>query len=228
MIKDRVIQLIYRIIFLTLSLLGLIESFGLFANQKFGFECLIYYTTLSNLLCFIVMIIVSVQNVKDVKNKNLSGCNEKITKLKFYSTIAILVTFLVYNILLTDNMFHPGWNNLGNLTKHIFCPLLFVFDFILFDKHHSIKWYDCLLCAGLPMLYVLFILVRGALLPADFVGTIYPYFFLNVSELGLGGVLLWVLILFVVFILIAGLFYLYDKIEIENKKLKFYLEKKSS
>ena len=224
MIKNRIIQLIYRTVFLTISMFGIIESFGLFHNQTPGLNCLIYYTSLSNFLCFGVVVAVWISTYKHIKSGELEGNNTCITKLKFYSTIIILVTFLVYNFILADSMFETGWNSLGNLTKHIICPLLFVFDFFLFDKHHSLRWYDPLLCPVLPLIYVAFILIRGAILPSDFDGTIYPYFFLNVNKLGYGGVSLWVGILVVAFIAIAYLLFLYDKIYIKDKKIHFSLK----
>lgn len=226
MVKNKIAQLLYRSIFITLSFLGLMESFGLFAGQNFGFNCLIYYTTLSNIFCFIVMIFVLRINIKELKKNKDIEKNTFLQKFKFYATIAILVTFLVYNFLLTDNMFGSGWNSLGNLTKHIVCPLLFIFDFILFDKHHQVKLIDCLLCTVLPLIYVAFILIRGALLPSSYQGTIYPYFFLNASNIGYLSVFLWVLALVAIFIVLALVLYLYDKLEIKDGKIKFELKNK--
>lgn len=227
MIKNRNVQLIYRTIFLTISVFGIIESFGLFAGQTPSLECFLYYTSLSNFLAFGVMAIVWWHNYQQVKNGKTKGNNKVLIGLKFYTTIIILVTFIVYNFILVDNMFATGWNNLGNLTKHIVCPLMVVVDFIIFDKHHSLKWYDPLLSTVLPLVYVAFILIRGSILPADFKGTIYPYFFLDVSSIGLGGVFRWVAILLVAFIFIGYLFYLWDKVYFEDNKLKFEFKKKT-
>ena len=226
MIKNRVAQLIFRVVFLTASVFGILDSFGLYAGQTPGLECFLWYTSLSNFLCFGVMLAVAVSTAKYVAKGELVGHNTTCRKLKFFSTIAILVTFLVYNFLLADWIFEPGWNSLSNITKHIVCPLLFVFDFLLFDEHHSLKWYDCLLCTVLPLIYVAFILIRGAVLPQDYDGTVYPYFFLDVNDLGYGGVALWVLILLVIFVVIAFLFFLYDKIEYQNKKLSLSLNRR--
>lgn len=160
-------------------------------------------------------------NIKEIKENKEYNYNKHLTSFKFYATIAILVTFLVYNILLTDNMFGNGWNNLGNLTKHIICPLLFIFDYILFDKHHQLKIKDCFLCTVLPLIYVAFILIRGALVPSNYKGTIYPYFFLNVSDIGYLKVSLWIITLVVIFIILAFILYLYDKLEIKDGKINF-------
>lgn len=226
MINNRLAQLVYRAIFLTISLFGIIESFGLFYGQTPNLECLVYYTSLSNYLCFIVMLVVFISTYRHLKKGETRGYNTVLKSLKFYSSIIILVTFLVYNILLTDNMFGDGWNDLGNLTKHIVCPLMFIIDGLLFDEHKQIKWYDTLLCTVLPLIYVVVILIRGALLPSDYTGVIYPYFFLDVSDIGIGMVIGWVAILLVVFIAIAWVFYLYDKLVIVDGKLKFELKKK--
>lgn len=91
-----------------------------------------------------------------------------IRKIKSLTTIDILVTFLVYNFVLCDNMFEKGFNSLGNLTRHIICPLMFVNDFILFDMHHKLKWYDALLCTILPLIYVFFIFIRSAFLSSSY------------------------------------------------------------
>lgn len=224
MIKNRMTQLIYRTIFLTISVFGIIESFGLFAGQTPGLECLIYYTSLSNFLAFGVMIVVWLNTYKHLKKGENVGSNDQIISLKFYTTIIILVTFIVYNFILADNMFEEGWNNLGNITKHIVCPLMVVIDFFIFDEHHTLRWYDPLLSTVLPLIYVAFILIRGAILPANYQGTIYPYFFLNVEELGFGGVLTWVSILVVVFVVIGYLFYLWNKVYYEEHKFKFQLQ----
>ncbi|MBQ8332900.1 MAG: Pr6Pr family membrane protein [Clostridia bacterium] len=221
MINNRVAQLIFRTAFLTFSFLGILESFGLYAGQNPGIECLVYYTTLSNLLCFFVMLAVTVSTAKYIMKGELYGYNTVCVKLKFYSTLVILVTFVVYNFILADFIFEPGWNNLGNITKHIGCPLMFVIDCLLFDRHRSLKWYDCLLCTVLPLLYCVFIFIRAALLPADYSGTVYPYFFLDAGELGVGGVAVWLAVLLAAFIVIAFLFWLYDRLEYRGGRLTF-------
>ena len=225
MIKNRIAQLIYRSIYVGLGFIGVLSAFGLLYGSSPNLSNLIYYTNLSNYLCLIVTIIVLVDTYKHIKKGELYGHNTSIKQLKFYSTIIILVTFLVYNILLTDNMFGDGWNALGNLLLHILLPLLFLFDFFLFDEHHSLKWYDPLLSTILPLIYVAFILIRAQCLSADYTGTVYPYFFLNVDNLGIGMVFVWVIILLLIFIAIGYIFYLYDKLEIKDGKIKFNIKK---
>ena len=224
MIKDRVAQLIYRVAFLAVSFIGIIESFGLFAGQTPGFGCLIYYTFLSNLLCFGVILAVTVSTARYIKSGELYGYNTVCPRFKFHSTIIILVTFIVYNFILVDNMFGAGWNNLGNITKHIVCPLMVFIDFLLFDEHRKLNLIDCLGCTVLPLIYVAVILVRAELLPDGYSGTLYPYFFLDAEKLGYGGVAVWVAVLLIAFVFIAFLLYLYDRVKYENGKFSFKMK----
>jgi cytochrome c oxidase assembly factor CtaG len=56
------------------------------------------------------------------------------------------------------------------------------------------------------------------LIPTTKTPLIYPYFFVIIDTQGVGGVVMWVLILFVVFIAVGFLFYALDRLEIKNKK----------
>ena len=68
----------------------------------------------------------------------------------------------------------------------------------------------------IPLVYVGYIFVLGLVIP-DFE---YPYFFLDVRSIGYGGVLAWVLILLVVFVVLAYLMWLYDKLVKRDGKWK--------
>lgn len=222
MIKNRISQLIFRMIFLTLSFVGIIHTFGLFYGDTPNLDTLVWYTTLSNLLCFVVMLLVVIDDVKQLNKGKLQGYSNKYVSLKFYTTIGILITFLVFNIILADkhNMFFTGWNSVGNLTFHILCPLLFVIDWFIFSKPKTIRVFDPLVSTILPLMYVVVILIRGQILyGTGFKGTIYPYFFLNVAKIGFGNACLWVLGLFVFFVVCGYLLWLYNnKVEYNKSK----------
>ncbi len=53
---------------------------------------------------------------------------------------------------------------------------------------------------------------------------LYIHIFLNARELGYGGVVVWVIILVIIFVIIAGLFYLFDKVERKDGKFIFYFK----
>lgn len=218
MIKNLFMQMIYRMVLCCVSALAVLLSFGVFyegtGSSGFSWEFIKYYTNISNYFVFVVSVIVLADNVKRVKNGEKFGHNKKIRTLKFMTTIMILVTFLVYSILLGDPFSANFWLDIGNLAKHVFAPLLFILDFFLFDEHGTVSVFDPLKSVIIPLIYVVYIVILGVAVP-DFE---YPYFFLDVNELGYGGVAVWVVILLVVFIVLGYIMWLYDKlIKVDGK-----------
>ena len=199
MITNRITQLIFRSVYLTLAFFGLLASFGLF-NAEFNQNWFVYYTNLSNLICILVMIPILKDNVKQLSLGNMYGLNTKYTRIKYYASIWIVVTFLVYNILLGDPSTMDYWSSVNNLTFHLACPLVFFLDWLLFDDHSGLCWWDNLVMASAPIIYVFYIMVRGALITPDADTVVYPYFFLDVNELGIGCVIQWVIILVAFFV----------------------------
>lgn len=212
MINNLFAQMIYRMVLCCISALAVLLTFGIFyVGQGIDaptWEFLKYYTNISNYFVFVVSVIVLADNVKRVKNGEKYGHNRKVRTLKFMTTIMILVTFLVYSILLGDPASVDFWTDLGNLAKHVFAPVLFILDFFLFDEHGTVGIFDPLKSVIIPLIYVVYIFILGAAID----GFEYPYFFLDVNDIGYGGVVLWVLILLVVFIALGYLMWLYDKL----------------
>ena len=90
---------------------------------------------------------------------------------------------------------------------------MYLIDWILFYEHKKIKWHYPLISVAFPVIYAIFIFIRAWIL--DFnpeAPYIYPYFFLNLNELGVGGVIKWISILSVIFIIIGYVIYGLDKI----------------
>ena len=155
-------------------------------------------------------------------NKKQDGYVATAPKFKFMCNIMILVTFLVYNILLAkDNTVLEYFTSTSNLLMHVILPVMFILDWILFYEHGKTKWYYPLLCLIMPLIYVVFILIRAPFVQGLDV-TVYPYFFLDLNTLGWGGFLGWVFALIVIFVAIGYIFYLFDNI----KKIKEYKKKK--
>ena len=70
------------------------------------------------------------------------------------------------------------------------------------------------------MIYVAFILIRALILGNSYSGTLYPYFFLNVERLGLGGVTLWVIILVVFFVALGYILFMFVRFKTIKEKLQ--------
>lgn len=225
MIKNRSIQLIYQTVYIVLGVIGFIHSLGYF-SQSFNFDFYLYYTNLSNYICLGIMIAIFVSTIKSA-NKKEDGFVQVAPKFKLMCVIMILVTCLVYNFLLArENGVYNYFMSIGNLTNHLILPIMFVLDWVLFYEHGKVKWYYPLLCTIMPLIYVAFIIIRALIINATigvgYSGLLYPYFFLDASTLGWGGVIGWVFALLIIFIAIGYIFYAFDNLKRwkENRKAK--------
>ncbi len=216
MIKNRISQIVFQTIYVTLGLIALISSLGFF-DKEFNGEFYIWYTNLSNYLCIIVMFICLIKTIKSVKTEK-EGYVTFSPTFTFLTMIMILVTVLIYNTLLVgDKTASDYFLSIGNLLMHLILPIMFILHWVLFYEHNKTKWYYPLLSTVMPLVYVILTFIRASILKGSDL-TLYPYFFLNADVLGWGGVIMWVVILVAVFIVLGYIIYLLDNIK--NIKLK--------
>ena len=137
-----------------------------------------YFTNISNYFCFFVILTLWLENIKLLKQ----GEREHLTKLapnfRLSTCVMIIITFLVYNVLLSNPFSAGYWTNLQSVNFHLVCPVLFVVDYMLFSKHRQVRFNTCFMALIAPAIYLLFIIVRAEV----YVGTgklAYPYYFLN-------------------------------------------------
>lgn len=131
--------------------------------------------------------------------------------------------------MLTNIFSAAYWSGAENVLMHFVNPILFWVDWILFAEHKNTKWYFPLYELIFPLTYVVYILIRGAII-ADTAAPwqkVYPYFFLNVTELGYAGVFLWVLGLVAIFLIFGYLIYLFDNFAEVKTKLKQKFQNKN-
>lgn len=225
MIKNRVVQIIFQTVYLTLAILGVIGSLGYF-EQSFNGNFYAYYTNLSNYVCMGVMIAAFVHTIKSAIKKE-DGFVKTTPAFKFLCVILILVTFLVYNILLAKEKSPSEYFlSLSNLLMHVILPIMFILHWVLFYEHGKVKWFHPLLCTIIPLGYVIFVLIRAAILKGIEGAMLYPYFFLNVDKLGWGGFFAWVSILVGIFVLIGYIIYFLDNIQYFKEKFKKHKQDK--
>ena len=224
MIKNRTAQLIYYTIYCTLGLVGCIASLGIFDDIKmFRWDFYVYFTNISNFLCFGVMIAALIQTAKKKEDSYVSAA----PLWKFIGMLGILLTFLVFNIMLAGAEGRDPQLNwrIGSILFHVVLPILYIADWFLFYERKQSKWHYPIASAGFPLAYAIFLLIHAAILKFDSsiltpTGTgvlIYPYFFVNLETQGPTGVLMWVGILAVVFIAVGFGFFGLDKLG-KNKK----------
>ncbi|MDE6356758.1 MAG: Pr6Pr family membrane protein [Clostridia bacterium] len=218
-VKNKTVQLLFQTIYCTLGVIGVLASLGLFAAE-FNFDFYVYYTNLSNYICLGFMFVSLVFTVKSANKKEDGACT-LAPAFKFMCMIMIAVTFLVYNILLAkDKTAVEYFTSLSNLTLHLILPIMFILDWVLFYEHGKTKWSYPLLSVVMPLVYVAFILIRSAVVNHETTPVVYPYFFLNVDNLGWGGFFTWLVILIAAFVILGYIIYLLDHIKEIKEKFK--------
>lgn len=212
MIKNRTVQLMFQTAFCTLGILGIIASFGTF-NYEFRSDFYVHFTNLSNYLCIGIMLVELIETIKKKEDSYIT----KLPLLKFIGLTAILLTFIIFNFILAgDREMYLNFM-VNSVLFHIILPIMYLIDWILFYEHKMIKWYYPLISVVFPIIYAIFIFIRAWFL--DFnpeVPYIYPYFFLNLDKLGVVGVIKWIGILSIVFIVIGYAIVGLDKILKKN------------
>lgn len=213
-------QMIYRAVFLVFSAAAVAMTFV--NDDGFNAGTFLYYTSWSNWMIFAVMAAVFVGTARRYARGERQGYNKTLRFFKFNATVIIFVTFAVYAFVLPEAplIFKPEyWTSASNLLKHFLCPLLFVFDWILFDAHHIVKPHWPFVGLLLPLSYCIVVEARagiyagmcGGTIPEAELGDYFPYFFLNFQTLGIGGLLMWVGILICVFLALGFVVYGVDK-----------------
>ena len=219
MVKNRTAQLIFQTIYCTLGFVGCIACLGIFDDiEMFRWDFYVHFTNISNFLCFGVMLASLIQTAKKKEDSYVTTA----PMLKFIGLLGILLTFLVFNIMLAGAEGRDPQLNwrIGSLCFHVVLPILYIADWFLFYERKKCKWYYPVVSAGFPLAYAIFLLIHAAILRFDSsilipTGTgvlIYPYFFVNLETQGVGGVLMWIAILAIVFVVVGFAFYGIDRL----------------
>ena len=222
---NRTAQLIYQSFYCALGLVAIFASFGIFDDYTmFRWDFYVHFTNQSNYFCIAIMLAQLVQTAR----KKGDSCVSVVPLLKFIGVLAILLTFVVFNLLLAgapDRDPQLNWR-IGSLLCHVVLPILFVGDWFLFRERGKVKWYYPIAGAGFPLAYMVFILIQAAslkfdtsiLIPGTNTPLIYPYFFVNLEIQGVAGVAKWAVILLVAFMAVGYLFYGLDRILSRRRK----------
>ena len=224
MIKSRTAQLIFYTIYCTLGFVGCVASLGIFDDiNTFRWDFYVYFTNISNFLCFGVMLAALIQTTKKKEDSPVKAA----PLLKFIGMLGILLTFLVFNLMLAGAEGRDPQLNwrIGSILFHVVLPILYIADWFLFYERGNCKRYYPIASVGFPLGYALFLLIQAVILKFDSTiltptgsqtPLIYPYFFVNLEK-GVPYVLMWVGILSVVFLAVGFAFFGLDKLG-KNKK----------
>lgn len=202
------------IVFKTLFIISCAFGLSLTVASSSSFAIYIsYYTTQSNILCLVVMIM--------TLTWILFGKGEKprvLRLLKSLATVCILVTFLIFHFLLRPNM-EPDMDNvahgLGNIMVHYVTPIWFFADYLLYDVKGTTRVADPLWYALFPLYYFVFANVRavtGELYQYGTTITQFPYPFLDYEVLGIFGVSAAVLVITIAVLVLGIVFVGFDRV----------------
>ena len=224
MIRNRTAQLIFQSFYLAFGLVGIVASLGVFDDvQNLRWDFYVHFTNLSNFLCIGVMLAALIQTARKKEDSYVAT----VPLLKFIGMLGILLTFLVFNILLAGEAGRDPQANwrIGSLCFHVVLPIMYILDWFLFYERKKTKWYYPIASITFPIAYVVFLLIQAIILkfdssiliPTTTTPLIYPYFFVNLDKQGVPGVLMWVGILSIAFVIVGFVFFEIDKL-IKTKK----------
>ncbi len=210
MIKNRTVQLIFESAYCTMGIIGIVASLGVFCiDEGIRWDFYIHFTNSSNYFCIGIVFAELIQTIRKKENDYVSAC----PLLKFMGVLMILLTFLAFNIVLAPVRESYLNFRINSVLFHLVLPVMYVLDWFLFYERRRVRWYYPLVSVVPPVIYAMFIFVRAWI--HDFniaVPYLYPYFFLNLYELGWGGVMKWIAALFLLFLGAGYIFCLFDRI----------------
>lgn len=225
MIKNRTVQLIYQTIYCTLGLVGFVACLGIFDNINIiRWDFYVHFTNISNFLCIGVMVASLIHTIK----RKEDGYVTTNPIMKFIGMLAILLTFLVFNIMLAGAEGRDPQANfrVGSILFHIVLPIMYIADWFLFYERKKCKWYYPLISISFPLGYVIFLVLQACILgfnteiliPTTQTPLIYPYFFVNFETQGVPGVLGYIGLFAVAFAAVGYIFFGIDKIDFKTLK----------
>ena len=190
--KKKTLRLCFTVLYCLLAAVAFTMDFQLHTGSL-STRPFVFYTSLSNLLCSGFMLISLIHSICKSKTQSPFA-----PLCKYLFTAAILLTALVHNLFLEyHSSLYSYFADIKNALHHLILPLLFLLDWLLFYPKGKIKIYQPFLVPVIPLFYVSYILIRAAYVQQAgiSVNVLYPYFFLNIENLGWQGFGIWMGIL---------------------------------
>lgn len=118
-------------------------------------------------------------------------------RIRGLAALCISVTCLIYATILAGHWDLQGPRLIADRIVHYVVPFLYLFWWVALLPHGMLAWRDALRWLLFPLLYLMWTLVRGAVVHE------YPYPFMDVDHLGYGQVMLDSLMVALVFIVLG-------------------------
>lgn len=219
--NKRKISFVYRL-FLTASLLeGIILTLKNTTSIKY---LLSYYTTQSNILCFIVFVVFLIGDIGKYNYREAKW----YPILKGAITIAILVTAIIYlgvllpNDLVMYTISYQGMlgKRMGNLLVHAISPAMVVCDYA-FDEKGKFTYWNPLMWLFFPIAYVIFVYSGKGKFYSIGGSREFAYFFLDYKQIGMRNVVLCIIVIAIGIMALGYIFVFLDrKLAKKQKKIR--------
>lgn len=189
---NRSVSNVYKIILLVVVLYGLYSSIFKPEFEMNGLHSLCYFTIQSNILVALFLLYALIY--------------PELTRFRAVARgiamLSISVTGAVFHFVLVPQF--PDFFSAGiSFTQHLLhtiAPLGFIVDWLQFDQKGQMRLKDILYWVIYPLLYWVVFTAYGN------ISGLYPYFFMDIGEIGISTALIWLLALTVFFTLIGFLF----------------------
>jgi hypothetical protein len=146
--------------------LGHSAAFGVFMYTG-------YYTILTNLFCTIVATAFSVPRAPESR---WSAWREPWVVTA--AAVSIVMVGLIFHVLLRAQYQPTGIAAITNVIHHYIVPIVFAIFWWRVVPRGSLVWGDVWRVFAYPAAYLFYVLMRGE------IGGVYPYFFIDVRNLG--------------------------------------------
>jgi hypothetical protein len=118
-------------------------------------------------------------------------------RVRGLAALCIAVTGLIYVVVLAGQWHPQGPQLIADRALHYVLPILYLFWWVVLLPHGTLVWRDALGWLWFPLIYLAWILLRGAAVHE------YPYSFVDADHLGYGTVLLNSLMIGMVFVVLG-------------------------
>jgi len=154
-----------------------------------GLNAFVYFTLQSNIIVGVTTLLLALR---------LDRTSTLFRVFRLDGLIMIVVTGTVYHTMLSGLLELHGWSSVGNQLVHTVVPIMAVLGWLVVGPRGAISWRAVGLSVVYPIAWVVFTMTRGAL--TDW----YPYPFLDVGEIGVLRVSLYLLGITAAFLLLAA------------------------
>ena len=219
-IKHAKIVLIWRILILVSTIYGIYGGVYLAAGNPNPYF-LLFYTTQSNLWCFLLYLYLVIKMIPILAKRQLLPRNLVPPWLKGGLTSAIIVTFLLYQFIvvpycLENGAMHQIFSS-SDMAVHYLSPLLVFIDFIFCTQKTYYNWKTPFQWLSIPFTYFIYIVARTFFnRPVPEPQHPYLYFFFDVQQIGVQSFIHNLLGITVMFLAVGYFLVLINQIQLKK------------